>query len=248
MTKEQLPKIKFLPCGDTALSIEFGREVDPLINAMVMAFDEEIHRLHQRGELDALIETIPSFRAILLTYNPLKMRQKDIVEKLQSIPVHEAQARQPTRIWHIPTCYDREFGLDLDDVAERCNQSVQQVIDLHSQADFQVYMLGFMPGLGYLGGLPDVLELPRRSEPRVAVPLGSVAIAGKMSVIYPWESPGGWHILGRTPVPLFDQKTEKPVLLSAGDGVRFKPVSREEFDDLNARIVAGQFSLKELEG
>lgn len=246
MSQEQPSTIKFLPCGDTALSVEFGREVDPLINAQVMAFDEQIQRLRGSGELSAVVETIPSFRAILLNYDPLQIRQQEIVEVLKTIPVEKAEARKPSRVWALPTCYDLEFGLDLEEVAQRCNKTVEEVIALHTGADFQVYMLGFMPGLGYLGGLPDALELPRRSEPRVAVPLGSAAIAGKMSVIYPWESPGGWHVLGRTPVPLFDQTAEQPVLLSAGDGVSFKAVERKEYDDLVARIAGGAFSREEL--
>ena len=246
MSQEQPSSIKFLPCGDTALSVEFGREVDPLINAQVMAFDEEIQKLRVSGDLAAIVETIPSFRAILVSYDPLQIRQSQVIEKLKSIPVRKAEARKPTRIWDVPTCYDNEFGLDLEEVGQRCNQSVEQVISLHSQAEFQVYMLGFMPGLGYLGGLPATLELPRRSEPRVAVPLGSVAIAGKMSVVYPWESPGGWHVLGRTPVPFFDQTAERPVLLSAGDGVSFRAISREEYVDLSERINKGAFSSEEL--
>ncbi len=246
MSQEQPSSIIFLPCGDTALSVEFGREVDPLINAQVMAFDEEIQKLRVSGELSAIVETIPSFRAILISYDPFKIRQSEVIEILKSIPVRKAEARKPTRVWELPTCYDLEFGLDLEEVGQRCNKSVAEVTDLHSKADFQVYMLGFMPGLGYLGGLPDALELPRRSEPRVAVPLGSVAIAGKMSVIYPWESPGGWHVLGRTPVPLFDQNAERPVLLSAGDGVAFKSIDRKEYDDLAARISGGSFSSEEL--
>lgn len=246
MTQEQPSSIKFLPCGDTALSVEFGREVDPLINAQVMAFDDRIQKLRAEGALSAVIETIPSFRAILLNYDPLKISQRGLIEILQTIPVENAEARQPTRVWNLPTCYDDEFGLDLEDVAQRCDRSVEDVITFHSGAAFQVYMLGFMPGLGYLGGLPDALELPRRAEPRVAVPLGSAAIAGKMSVVYPWESPGGWHLLGRTPIPLFDQNAAQPVLLSAGDGVAFKSIERKEYNDLVARIAGGSFSREEL--
>jgi inhibitor of KinA len=246
MIKEKQSSVQFLPCGDTALSIEFGKEVDPLINARVMAFDEEIQALLKEGRLPGVVETIPSFRAILVSYDPLVTRQAALLGKLKSIPLIDAEARKPTKVWSIPTCYDLEFGLDLVEVGERCDVSVEKVIDLHSQAAFQVYMLGFMPGLGYLGGLPDVLELPRRAEPRIVVPLGAAAIAGKMSVIYPWESPGGWHVLGRTPVPLFNQRAERPVLLSAGDGVQFTSISRDEYNELQAQIANGDFNVEEL--
>ena len=140
-------------------------------------------------------------------------------------------------------CYDESLGLDLADVAARTGLSVAEVVERHSGATHHVYMMGFLPGLPYLGGLPKEFELPRRENPRLKVPRGAVAVAMAMTVIYPLESPGGWHILGRTPVPLWDLRRDPPTILAAGDKVTFVPVSLGEYEALLAKAAAGALDI-----
>jgi KipI family sensor histidine kinase inhibitor len=136
-------------------------------------------------------------------------------------------------------CFGGDFGVDLDDVAAATRQPPDEVVRLHAGAEFTVYMLGFMPGFPFMGGLPEVLSLARRSEPRVRVPAGSVAITGGLTAIYPWQSPGGWHLLGRCPVPLFDAAAATPVLLAPGDQVRFEPVTAARHAEIDAALRHG---------
>src|SRR5262249_51194315 len=142
------------------------------------------------------------------------------------------------RHWVIPTCYHESLGLDLGAVAARTGLNVPALVALHSATTFHVYMLGFLPGFPYLGGLPKALQLPRRETPRLKLPPGSVAIAMDMTCIYTLESPGGWHVLGRTPVVLFDLRRDPPAALAAGDKVAFEPISLEQYRRLSATAAA----------
>ena len=151
------------------------------------------------------------------------------------------QSGNDGRRFIIPVHYGQESGPDLSEVASLTGLDEQRVIDLHEQTEFSVYMLGFLPGFAFLGDTPKELHLPRRTEPRVRVPAGSVAIAMQLTGVYPWDSPGGWHILGKCPVPLFDAHHDQPVLFKAGDTIKFKAIGLEEFESITEQKNRGLF-------
>jgi len=236
-------EIRIRDMGDTAFSVEFGAGVDRAVNARVMA----LRRVVAAHPLEGLVETIPSFGALVVSYDPLRtsraLLQAHVVALLEGLEAAPAGGR----LWEIPVCYAAGFAPDLAEVAQRCRLSEAEIVSRHSNTRFFIYMLGFMPGLAYMGGLEPALQLPRRSEPRLKVPAGSVAIAEAMTTIYPWESPGGWHLIGRTPIRLFDQARADPILYGAGDEVGFRAISEKEYDALAARIAAGSFDHATLE-
>ncbi len=240
--------IRYLDCGDTAFSVEFGNVIAPDINARVMALHAAILAEHEAGRLPGVVETVPSMRALLVCYDPAIARRADLQPLVEALASGDLAAAVPPRAIAIPCCYDdSDFAPDLAEVAQRTGRTPEQVIEAHLGSHFRVYVLGFMPGLAYIAGLDPALELPRRSSPRVHVPRSSVAIAMNMTTIYPFDSPGGWHLLGRTPLRLFDQRRDQPVLLAPGDRVRFRRVARVEFDAIAADVEAGTLDWKTLE-
>ena len=234
---------RFLPSGDGAVVVEFGDAVDPAASAAVLALDAAL----RRSPFPGLLETMPTFRSLLVRYEPLTLRfaeaEAHLRQALGAAAVERAAASGGGvgRLWRFPVAYGCEAGPDLADVAARTGLTEQAVVALHAGAVHQVYMLGFLPGAPFLGGLPAALDLPRRTEPRVAVPARSVAVAVGLSVIYPVQSPGGWSLLGRTPVRLFDPAAETPALLAPGDVIRFEPVAAEEAERLAERAAAGEW-------
>ena len=233
------PQPRFLAAGDTALVVEFGDRVDAHLSALVLALGQKL----DASGLAGVIEVVPTFRSLMVHYDPLQLSHADLQHAIEPL-LHGLEAAAITgRRWRIPACYDASLGLDLADVAERTGLSAAQVVERHSQASQLVYMMGFLPGLPYLGGLPAEFSLPRRENPRVKVPHGSVAVAMSMTVVYPQESPGGWHILARTPAPLWDMRRSPPALLAAGDKVTFAPVSLREYDLLSAKAAVGELRL-----
>lgn len=233
------PEPRFLHAGDTALVVEFGDRVDQGLSGLVLAL---AHRL-EAAAVPGVVETVPTFRSLMVHYDPLRLPQAELTRRLAPLLVDLEAGDSAGRRWRIPTCYHESLGLDLADVAQRIGLPVDQVVERHSATTFHVYMMGFLPGLPYLGGLPPEFNLPRRENPRIKVPSGAVAVAMAMTVIYPLESPGGWHILARTPTPLWDMRCDPPTLLAAGDKVIFEPVSLSEYDSLRARAAAGELRL-----
>lgn len=221
---------RILDAGDAALTIEFGSVIDPALLAAVNALDAAILRLQQAGTLTGVIETMPTFRSLTVFFDPLATDRDALLTVLEPL-IAAAEHGTPVdgRHWRLPVCYQGEAAPDLAEVATTLGVSPDEVIDLHSGTEYLVYMLGFLPGFPFMGDLPARLHLPRRAQPRVRVPAGSVAIATGLTAIYPWESPGGWHLLGRCPVPLFDPRRAAPSLLAAGDRVRFVPVSAADY-------------------
>lgn len=229
--------------GDTGFSVEFGEGIDRAVNAQVMA----LHAALAEAGLPGVVETIPSFRALLIQYDPLLATRAELETAVRAmLPDLKAEQRSG-RLWRLPVCYAPDFAPDLDEVAERCGMDREAVIGLHGGGRFFVYMLGFMPGLAYMGGLDAKLHLPRRSSPRLKVPQGSVAIAESMTTIYPWESPGGWHLIGRTPLKLFDAARDEPILLAAGDEVTYRAISAEDYAAMLAQVEAGSFDYAALQ-
>lgn len=214
--------------GDRGLLLEFGGEIRPEVNDRVRRM-----ALAVRAEaMEGVIETVPTYRSLLIIYDPLalpidllKEKLKKIEENLQEIPLPKPKLTQ------IPAVYGGAYGPDLEFVAQYHGLSPEEVVRLHCSKPYFIYMIGFMPGYPYMGELPEALITPRLKTPRLSVPKGSVAIAQKQTGIYSMESPGGWQIIGRTPVELFDPDRDPPSLLQMGDLVQFHPISEKEFKE-----------------
>jgi KipI family sensor histidine kinase inhibitor len=229
--------VRYLSCGDTAFSVEFGNEISPEINGRVMA----LHAAVGAAKIAGIVETVPSMRALMVCYDPLRTSRARLEPEIERLIAGGLSAAGKSRRVTIPCCYDDEFGPDLPDVAERTKRTVEEVIAAHLTSAFKVYVLGFMPGLAYIAGLDPALYLPRRSQPRVRLPRSTVAIAMDMTTIYPFESPGGWHLIGRTPLWMFDQRREQPVFLAPGDSVTFERIDRAGYDRIAREVEAGAF-------
>ncbi|MCS6892452.1 MAG: 5-oxoprolinase subunit PxpB [Rhodovarius sp.] len=218
--------------GDAALIAEFSQTLDPAAAARARALELALLADPPPG----LIETMPALRSLLVRFDPLRLSGRALAARLAALAQDLPEAPAPAaRRWRIPICYEAPFALDLAEVATRTGLSEEEVIARHLGSDFTVLMVGSYPGHPYLGGLDPALALPRRAPPRTRLPAGSVGIAETMSNIYPQEAPGGWNILGRTPIPLFDAGWESPALLAAGDRVRFVRITAEAFAEIAGR-------------
>jgi inhibitor of KinA len=230
---------RFLASGDTALVIEFGDRIDRRVSEQVVGLAGRI----RRAALAGVIELVPTFRSLMVHYDPVRSSAAELTSAIEALIVGETPFLQ-AHLWRVPVCYEGELAPDLRDVAAQTGLTTEEVVALHSATRYHVYMVGFLPGYPYMGDLPAALALPRRADPRVRVPPGSVAIATTMTAIYPLESPGGWHLIGTTPIPIFDAHRQSPALFAPGDAVQFEPVHRQAFDDLQARIGRGTYSLE----
>lgn len=231
----------FLNAGDQALVIELGDAISPEINRRVHSLAAAI----ESQAIPAVVDLVPTYRSLLVRYDPLLISGDDLQETLAEIerPLAESPPEQP-RVVLVPTLYGGEPGPDLDSVAEHTGLSPDEVIGLHSEVDYLVYMIGFTPGFPYLGGLSDRLATPRLDTPRTRIPAGSVGIAESQTGVYPIDSPGGWRLIGRTPLELFDPEREPPSLLAAGDYVRFLPLSgEEEYLRTRAQVESGEYQI-----
>jgi KipI family sensor histidine kinase inhibitor len=234
--------VRYLSCGDTAFTVEFGNEISPEINGRVMALHVAIAQAAAAGTLEGVTETVPTMRSLMVTYDPLATSRAELQPRIDALIARGLPTDMASRRVVIPCCYDDpEFAPDLTEVAERTKRTVDQVIAAHLASPFKVYVLGFMPGLAYVAGLDRTLYLPRRTQPRVRVPRSSVAIAMDMTTIYPFESPGGWHLIGRTPLWMFDKRREQPVFLAPGDSLEFQRIDRKAFDRIARQVEAGVF-------
>ena len=214
------------PAGDTGLIVEFGEGIDPRVNAKVRAVAAAVRNRMPAG----VVELIPTYRSLLFIYDPGRIQPAaliDLVETLESgIDPNDAA---DSRVVEIPVCYAGELGPDIDNVCQSAGLDAESVIALHTAPEYLIYMVGFTPGFAFLGGLNEKLETPRLETPRMAVPGGSVGIANNQTGIYPITSPGGWQIIGRTPLKLFAPEREDPFLYKAGDRIKFIPISESEF-------------------
>lgn len=235
------PMFRILDCGDAAFTVEFGEAIDPALQERVRVLDAALAHAHADGALHGLIETVPTFRSLTVLYDPVRTTRHELLAAITPlIGATGAADAVPVRHWRLPACYDDEFGPDLDAVARSTGSTREAIVALHAGSEYVVYMLGFLPGFPFMGDVAPALALPRRAEPRVRVPAGSVAIATGLTAIYPWESPGGWHLLARCPVPLFDARRSAPSLLQAGDRVRFVPVERVDYEGIAEALASGE--------
>jgi KipI family sensor histidine kinase inhibitor len=222
-------KARFHSAGDRGLLVEYGDGIDPVINNKVRSMAIVIEQDIPAG----VLEIIPTYRSLLIVYDPVDTSPDRLKETLGALEedLKDIQIPPPERV-EIPVCYGGEFGPDIEFVAENHQLSVDEVIQYHTEPEYLIYMVGFTPGFPFLGGLPDILHTPRLETPRTFVPRGSVGIANAQTGIYPVASPGGWQLIGRTPVTLFAPHHKDPFLYKAGDMIKFKPISRDEFDQL----------------
>jgi inhibitor of KinA len=235
-------KPRILALGDGALTLEFGNRIDRALNTQVMAARDALAAL----KLEGISDVVPAYRSLTVHFDPLLLdREVLTAQLLQAAQAPAGKSALATR-WNIPVVFGGEFGPDLTDVARATGRSEADVIEAICATELRVFLIGFLPGFPYLGELPEWLRLPRRTTPRTAVPANSLAIAGAQAAVYPWASPGGWHLLGRTPVRLFDlADAARPALLAPGDTLRFAPVSRDEFECLAADVAAGKIGPKD---
>ncbi len=222
------------PCGDQAVTIQVGDEIFRQVNGEVIALLQAI----LQSKLPGIRELVPAYTSVCVHYDPEQIGYEDLCDRLSALQIEPVQTNiQNVHVVEIPVCYGGEYGPDLAFVAEYNHLAPEEVISRHSSGDYLVYMLGFLPGFAYLGGMDERIACPRLSSPRTRIPAGSVGIAGSQTGVYPLDSPGGWQLIGRTPLKLFEMRNEQgQFLLSAGDRVRFVPISEEQFREMEAAL------------
>lgn len=235
---------RFLPAGDAALVVELGDAIDEAANDRVLALDA----LLSKADIAGVEETVPTYRSLLVAYDPEVIASAELTRRLEVLLDESvgSVAAPAGRRWSLPVVYGGSFGEDLQFVANATGLSEEQVVAGHAEREYRVYMIGFQPGFAYLGGLDPRLHLPRRADPRATVAAGSIAIGGSQSAVYSVACPSGWHLLGRSPVRVFDPRREQPFLLSAGDRVRFRPLPADAWEPLARRADAGDIVAEEL--
>ena len=233
--------VRFLFSGDSALVIEFGNEISVDINKKIRKMMDDI----KKENIDGIVELVPTYCSLLINYDVLKIDYNTLVEKLKTFlnnDLETAEGEEVTLV-EIPTLYNDEVGPDLSYVAEHNKISKEEVIKIHTGTDYLVYMLGFMPGFTYLGGMSEKIATPRLESPRLQIYPGSVGIAGKQTGMYPSMSPGGWRIIGRTPLKLYNPDSDTPVYISSGDYVRYVSISEEEYNDILKKVENNEYKL-----
>jgi inhibitor of KinA len=230
---------KMLLAGDTALVVEFGERIDLQLSARVLALARRL----TDSRIEGIVETVPTIRSLIVYFEPLVISAAALQGRISQLIEGLQTTEQNGRTWHLPACYDAEIAPDLPEVAARTGLSQAQVVERHSGTTYHVYMLGFLPGLAYMGDVPHELALPRRESPRPKIPAGSVGIGMTMTCVYPMDTPCGWHLIARSPVALWDRRRGTGALLAAGDHVAFKPVSLREYEGLLTRAEEGALQI-----
>lgn len=231
-------KIKLLTAGDSSILLQFGNTIDPAINRKISATVQLMREQHINGVTDV----IPAFCSLLINYDPRVISYEQIkrrMEALVKIDVSAGVTRK--RVFEIPVCYGGEFGPDIQNIADHAGLSVEEVIQIHTSRDYLIYMLGFLPGFTYLGGLDERIHTPRLANPRIRIPAGSVGIGGSQTGIYPMDSPGGWQLMGLTPVKTYDPDREVPILVEAGDYIRFVAIDEDEFHRIKELVDKNEY-------
>jgi 5-oxoprolinase (ATP-hydrolysing) subunit B len=228
------PRLRW--CGDAALTIEFGEIIAPELNRRVLDLERKLAGQKRPG----IVETVPTYRSLLVQFDPVQLDPVALGDDLLRLAASTDAPCSPGRLWRVPVAYGGAFGIDLDALAQRHQLSPDEVVARHTGAVYRVYMIGFMPGFTYLGGLDPALATPRQTEPRPVTPAGSIAIGGSQTAIASVEAPSAWHLIGRTPACLFAARREPPMLFAAGDEVQFQPIDARRFEALEHAAAAGE--------
>ena len=230
--------MKIYPVGDIALSVDFGNVIEEKTNDKVMKLEKAM----QKAQIPGILEMVPSYRALMVQYDPMLISYQQLTERIielnQTLQAGSSvQSKKLIRF--IPCCYGGEYGEDLKGMETITGFSQEEIIRIHAGMDYKIYMLGFLPGFVYLGGMDERIAAPRLDTPRTAIPAGSVGIGGKQTGVYPIASPGGWRLIGTTPVKFYDPTAEEPILCKAGEYIRFVPVTPEEYVKIQKEYQAG---------
>lgn len=227
-----LPAPRLLPVGDTALTVEFGPSYTPEAAARARGLGRQLEGT------EGIVERVATLRSLTIHYDPRRLSLRRLTALLHGLPPPGTAEAEGAR-WCLPVCYEGEHAPDLAELAGRLGLAAAEVVAIHAGGRYLAAMVGGYPGYPYLAGLDPRLAVPRRTTPRVAVPAGSLAVANEFTAIYPQTVPGGWNLLGRTPVPMFDPARERPALIATGDEVRFRPIPPAEFAALKESLRAG---------
>jgi KipI family sensor histidine kinase inhibitor len=228
------------PLGDTALLVEFGSEIEPEINARVLAFDRRARACPD------VVETVPTYRSLLVHYDPVATDFARLRERLLGLAEDLGGEAAVGRTWRIPVVYGGEFGIDLEETAAGHGISPDELVRRHAAPIYRVYMIGFLPGFAYLGGLDQTIATPRRTSPRLRTPAGTISIGGVQALVASIEAPSGWHLLGRTPVRNFMPGRDPAVILEPGDEVRFEPIEAALFHELDRAAAGGELVAEQI--
>lgn len=234
-------KLVYKKYGDSAVLIEWPQEISVNVLQDITNFNLKIEKINFKF----IIEVNFVFNSMLIIYDDFLISYKEFEKKLKLLYNKEDKVKiNKVKHWEIPVCYHQTFGIDLEKIATRNTLKINEVINIHYSTIYTVFGLGFLPGFLYLGGLPKEIHCNRLNTPRLSVPKGSVAIGANQTGIYPLSSPGGWNIIGKTPINLFDASKNEPCLISAGDKIQFKSVSLNEFEEIEQSVLNNQFNLK----
>ncbi|WP_246072214.1 5-oxoprolinase subunit PxpB [Martelella lutilitoris] len=229
--------MRIKPAGDQAVTIEFGDSIDEAVSARVITLERSL----KNDPLAGITETVPTYRSLLVFYDPMVLSGRDLARHLEArVDAATTPGTADARHFTVPVCYRGADALDLYAVAAERGMDPDDVVALHTGATFRVFMIGFAPGFAYLGGLPEALETPRLAEPRQRVPAGAVGIGGRQAAINSLPGPSGWRYIGRTPLRLFDPERSDPAFFRAGDIIRFAAIPPEEMADLDRRAALGE--------
>ncbi len=235
------PKTRYLTAGDKTIVLELGNTISRKINLAIRKLDFCI----TRENISGIKEIVPTYRSLIIYYNPQKVKYTDLIQKLKELENSVTEIILPeAHITEIPVLYGGEYGPDLEYVAQHNQISTEEAVKIHCEKEYFIYMLGFLPGFVYLGGMSDKIITPRLEKPRLKVIGGSVGIAGGQTGIYPINSPGGWQIIGKIPVKLFDPKKEFPFLLKSGDYLKFYPINQKEFKEIEKKFEENNYQCK----
>lgn len=220
---------RILPSGDAALTVEFGRTIDPAVNRRVLALDRAV----ATAALDGVRETVPTYRSLLVHYDPVRIGFHDLSLRLLALAATATEETGQVRRWRVPVVYGGDYGIDLEEVARAHDMTPDEVVARHSGGDYLVAMIGFTPGFAYLSGLDAAIATPRRTSPRTETPAGTISIGGVQAGIQCLAGPSGWHLLGRTPVRTFHPHRDPVFLMEPGDAVSFYAIRSDEFAALD---------------
>lgn len=233
-------KAKYLICGDSSFNMEFGNVISEEINKKIRA----VTSLIENSKIPGINEVVPTYRSLMIHYNPLIIEYEELVKILKKIEEIDNIELPSPEIIEIPVLYGGKYGPDIENVAKHNNLTVKEVISIHASAEYLIYMIGFTPGFPYLGGMDKRIATPRLQSPRTKIPSGSVGIAGEQTGIYPVQSPGGWQLIGSTPIDIFNPERENPILLKSGNYIVFKSIDVEEYMKIKEEVKNNKYKYK----